>query len=227
MKLLRLAKHLLLGLLLTSITAVLTFRWVDPPASAFMVQDLVEDVKVKQRWVPIERVSRSMIKAIIASEDQNFEQHYGFDLEAIEKALQHNQKIAERPARRKRNFKGASTLTQQTAKNMFLWRSRSWLRKGLEVYFTVLMEVLWPKKRIAEVYLNTAEFGKGIYGVESAAQQYFGKSASELTLDESALLTAVLPSPKRFKVNNPSPYVLQRKEWIINQVQMGPGNPDW
>jgi len=192
-----------------------------------MVQDLVEDVKVKQRWVPIERVSPSMIKAIIASEDQNFEQHYGFDLEAIEKALQHNQKIAERPARRKRNFKGASTLTQQTAKNMFLWRSRSWLRKGLEVYFTVLMEVLWPKKRIAEVYLNTAEFGKGIYGVESAAQQYFGKSASELTLDESALLTAVLPSPKRFKVNNPSPYVLQRKEWIVNQVQMGPGNPDW
>ena len=190
-----------------------------------MVQDLVEDVKVKQRWVPIERISGSIIRAIIASEDQNFEQHYGFDVEAIEKALQHNQRVTN--FKSKRRIRGASTLTQQTAKNMFLWRSRSWLRKGLEVYFTVLMEVLWPKKRIAEVYLNTAEFGKGVYGVESAAQQYFGKSASELTLDESALLTAVLPSPKRFKVNNPSPYVLQRKEWIINQVQMGPGNPDW
>lgn len=218
------AKHLLLGLLLTSLTAVSAFRWIDPPASAFMVQDLVEDVKVKQRWVSIERISPSMVQAIIASEDQNFEQHYGFDVEAIEKALQYNERVTNFK-KNSRRIRGASTLTQQTAKNMFLWRSRSWVRKGLEVYFTVLMEVLWPKKRIAEVYLNTAEFGKGIYGVESAAQQYFGKRASELTLDESALLTAVLPSPKRFKVNNPSPYVLQRKEWIINQVQVRSGNP--
>lgn len=226
MKFFKVLKHLLLGSLLTSITAVLAFRWVDPPASAFMVKDLVEDVNVKQQWVSIERISPSMVQAIIASEDQNFEQHYGFDVEAIEKALQHNERVSNFK-KSSRRIRGASTLTQQTAKNMFLWRSRSWVRKGLEVYFTVLMEVLWPKKRIAEVYLNTAEFGKGIYGVESAAKRYFGKRASELTLNESALLTAVLPNPKRFKVDSPSPYVLQRRDWIVNQVLMGPGRPKW
>lgn len=226
MKFFKVLKHLLLGSLLTSITAVLAFRWIDPPASAFMVKDLVEDVNVKQQWVSIERISPSMVQAIIASEDQNFEQHYGFDVEAIEKALQHNERISNFK-KSSRRIRGASTLTQQTAKNMFLWRSRSWVRKGLEVYFTVLMEVLWPKKRIAEVYLNTAEFGKGIYGVESAAKRYFGKRASELTLNESALLTAVLPNPKRFKVDSPSPYVLQRRDWIVNQVLMGPGRPKW
>jgi len=226
MKFFKVLKHLLLGSLLTSITAVLAFRWIDPPASAFMVKDLVEDVNVKQQWVSIERISPSMVQAIIASEDQNFEQHYGFDVEAIEKALQHNERITNFK-KSSRRIRGASTLTQQTAKNMFLWRSRSWVRKGLEVYFTVLMEVLWPKKRIAEVYLNTAEFGKGIYGVESAAKRYFGKRASELTLNESALLTAVLPNPKRFKVDSPSPYVLQRRDWIVNQVLMGPGRPKW
>lgn len=226
MKFFKVLKHLLLGSLLMSITAVLAFRWVDPPASAFMVKDLVEDVNVKQQWVSIERISPSMVQAIIASEDQNFEQHYGFDVEAIEKALQHNERITNFK-KSSRRIRGASTLTQQTAKNMFLWRSRSWVRKGLEVYFTVLMEVLWPKKRIAEVYLNTAEFGKGIYGVESAAKRYFGKRASELTLNESALLTAVLPNPKRFKVDSPSPYVLQRRDWIVNQVLMGPGRPKW
>lgn len=226
MKFFKILKHLLLGSLLTSITAVLAFRWIDPPASAFMVKDLVEDVNVKQQWVSIERISPSMVQAIIASEDQNFEQHYGFDVEAIEKALQHNERVSNFK-KSSRRIRGASTLTQQTAKNMFLWRSRSWVRKGLEVYFTVLMEVLWPKKRIAEVYLNTAEFGKGIYGVESAAKRYFGKRASELTLNESALLTAVLPNPKRFKVDSPSPYVLQRRDWIVNQVLMGPGRPKW
>ncbi len=226
MKFFKVLKHLLLGSLLTSITAVLAFRWIDPPASAFMVKDLVEDVNVKQQWVSIERISPSMVQAIIASEDQNFEQHYGFDVEAIEKALQHNERVSNFK-KSSRRIRGASTLTQQTAKNMFLWRSRSWVRKGLEVYFTVLMEVLWPKKRIAEVYLNTAEFGKGIYGVESAAKRYFGKRASELTLNESALLTAVLPNPKRFKVDSPSPYVLQRRDWIVNQVLMGPGRPKW
>lgn len=226
MKFFKVLKHLLLGSLLTSITAVLAFRWIDPPASAFMVKDLVEDVHVKQQWVSIERISPSMVQAIIASEDQNFEQHYGFDVEAIEKALQHNERVSNFK-KSSRRIRGASTLTQQTAKNMFLWRSRSWVRKGLEVYFTVLMEVLWPKKRIAEVYLNTAEFGKGIYGVESAAKRYFGKRASELTLNESALLTAVLPNPKRFKVDSPSPYVLQRRDWIVNQVLMGPGRPKW
>lgn len=226
MKFFKVLKHLLLGSLLTSITVVLAFRWIDPPASAFMVKDLVEDVNVKQQWVSIERISPSMVQAIIASEDQNFEQHYGFDVEAIEKALQHNERVSNFK-KSSRRIRGASTLTQQTAKNMFLWRSRSWVRKGLEVYFTVLMEVLWPKKRIAEVYLNTAEFGKGIYGVESAAKRYFGKQASELTLNESALLTAVLPNPKRFKVDSPSPYVLQRRDWIVNQVLMGPGRPKW
>lgn len=219
MKIFKTIRRTLTVVLLLSIGTVLAFRWLNPPASAFMVKDIVEDVTIRHRWVPIERISPSMVKAIIASEDQNFEEHYGFDLEAIEKAYQHNQKA--------RRIRGASTLTQQTAKNMFLWRQRSWLRKGLEVYFTILMEVLWSKKRIAEVYLNTAEFGKGVYGVEAASQRYFGKSASGLTLDESALLTAVLPNPKRFKVDNPSPYVLKRKDWITQQILNGPGVPNW
>ena len=207
---LKAVKRTLGVLLLLSGAIVWTFRWVNPPASAFMVNDIVEDVQIQHRWVRMERIAPVMVKTIIAAEDQKFEQHYGFDVEAIEKAYQHNRKA--------RRVRGASTLTQQTAKNMFLWRQRSWLRKGLEVYFTVLIEVLWSKERIAEVYLNTAEFGKGVYGVEAASQRYFGKPASGLTLDEAALLTAVLPNPKRFKVNDPSPYVLKRKEWIINQT---------
>ena len=149
--------------------------------------------------------------AVIAAEDQNFEDHFGFDWQAIEKAIAHNEH-----SRRKR---GASTVSQQTAKNLFLWESRSWVRKGFEVYFTLLLETLWPKRRILEVYLNIVEFGDGVYGVEAASRKFFGRSAAALTPGQAALLAAVLPSPRRFRADAPSPYVRGRQEWILRQMR--------
>ena len=148
---------------------------------------------------------------MIAAEDQTFTDHFGFDWQAIEKAVQHNEK-----SRRKR---GASTVSQQTAKNLFLWSSRSWTRKGLEAWFTLLIEAGWSKKRILEVYLNIVEFGDGIYGAEAAARTYFGKPAKRLTPSEAALLAAVLPNPRKFKVNAPSEYIRGRQAWILNQMR--------
>jgi monofunctional biosynthetic peptidoglycan transglycosylase len=149
--------------------------------------------------------------AVIAGEDQNFPDHFGFDWKAIEKAVEHNES-----SRRKR---GASTVSMQTAKNLFLWESRSWLRKGFEAYFTLLLESTWPKKRILEVYLNIVEFGDGIYGVEAASRAYFGKAAKRLTPSEAALLAAVLPNPHKYRANAPSEYVRGRQEWILGQMR--------
>jgi monofunctional biosynthetic peptidoglycan transglycosylase len=160
--------------------------------------------------VSLDQISPAMGVAVIAAEDQKFAEHFGFDWQAIEKALEHNW--------RNTRTKGASTLTQQTAKNLFLWSDRSWPRKGLEAYFTVLLEALWPKRRILETYLNVAEFGDGVYGVEAAAQKYFRKPASRLNGSEAALLAAVLPSPRNYKVNAPSAYVRERQQWILNQM---------
>jgi monofunctional biosynthetic peptidoglycan transglycosylase len=149
--------------------------------------------------------------AVIAAEDQNFPEHSGFDWQAIEKALAHNER-----SRRKR---GASTVSQQTAKNLFCWESRSWLRKGAEAWFTLLIETLWSKRRILEVYLNIVEFGDGLYGVEAASQAVFRKPAKRLTASECALLAAVLPNPHRYKARAPSAYVLGRQAWILKQMQ--------
>jgi monofunctional biosynthetic peptidoglycan transglycosylase len=149
--------------------------------------------------------------AVIAAEDQNFTEHFGFDWQAIEKAVQHNEH-----SRRKR---GASTVSQQTAKNLFLWNSRSWTRKGLEAWFTLLIEVGWSKKRILEVYLNIVEFGDGVYGAEAAARTFFGKPAKRLTPSEAALLAAVLPNPHRFHASAPSDYIRGRQAWILNQMR--------
>ena len=149
--------------------------------------------------------------AVISAEDQNFADHFGFDWKAIEKAMAHNEH-----SKRKR---GASTVSQQTAKNVFLCSSRSWVRKGLEVYFTLLIETLWSKQRILEVYLNSVEFGDGIFGVEAASRAYFGKAASRLKPSEAALLAAVLPNPHKFKVSSPSPYIRGRQAWILNQMR--------
>ena len=149
--------------------------------------------------------------AVIAAEDQNFEDHFGFDWEAIEKAIAHNEH-----SRKKR---GASTVSQQTAKNLFLWESRSWARKGFEVYFTLLLEACWSKRRILEVYLNIVEFGDGVYGVEAASRKFFGRSAAALTSGQAALLAAVLPSPRRYRADAPSPYLRGRQEWILRQMR--------
>ncbi|SMB48863.1 biosynthetic peptidoglycan transglycosylase [Serratia proteamaculans] len=163
-------------------------------------------------WVSMDDISPQMALAVMAAEDQKFPEHWGFDVAAIEKALSHNER---RPTR----IRGASTLSQQTAKNLFLWDGRSWLRKGLEAGLTSGIELVWTKRRILTVYLNIVEFGDGVFGVEEASQRFFNKPAKRLTVSEAALLAAVLPNPHRFKANAPSGYVVQRQQWIMRQMR--------
>ena len=195
-------------LVLSPVLLVLSLRWIPPPTSAFMLQSDVQPVHYS--WVPAQKIPESLRKAVVASEDQKFYTHNGFDFDAIEKAMEHNQ--------RSRKVRGASTISQQVAKNLFLWPGRSYVRKGLEVSFTILIEALWPKDRILEVYLNIAEFGPGLYGVQSAAQKFYGKDAEALTAAEGATLVAVLPSPRVWRVVNPGPYVQARTDWILHQI---------
>ncbi len=213
----RLLALCLAGCLGASLVAVLALRFIPPPCSALMVERRVsawadsKPLRTRQRWVPLARIAPCMGVAVMAGEDQNFPEHYGFDWNAIEKAIAHNER-----SRRKR---GASTISQQTAKNLFLWESRSWLRKGSEAYFTLLIETAWPKARILEIYLNIVEFGDGVYGVEAASQAFFHKPARSLRPSEAALLAAVLPSPHRFRADAPSPYLRGRQAWILAQMR--------
>jgi monofunctional glycosyltransferase len=167
-------------------------------------------IRWKKDWVSLEEISSKMQAAVIAAEDQYFFEHKGVDWKAIEKAMEHN--------RKSRRTRGASTITQQVAKNVFLWPDRSWIRKGLELYFTGLIEVFWTKQRILEVYLNVVELGDGVYGVEAAAQAYFRKHASKLNSDESALLAASLPNPRKLSVSNPSGYLRFRQSLIRRRL---------
>ena len=211
----RLLKWILLApllLLAFNLLLVLLLRWVPPPTTAFMLS--AEIRPVHQQWVPWERIAPAARLAVVASEDQKFPDHHGFDFEAIDKALEQNQK------RRGRHLHGASTISQQTAKNLFLWSGRSWLRKGLEAYFTVLLEHLWPKHRILEVYLNVAQFGPDVYGVEEASRRYFGKPAARLDAHEAALLAAVLPNPVKMHAGSPSAYVQDRAAEIEEQMRL-------
>ena len=221
--LLRLLKKSLLILLALSISGVLALRWLPAPTSAFMIgaqwRALVqgdEDFTLSYRWTDRKAVSRWVPIAIIAAEDQRFLQHWGFDFTAIAKALRRNQHA--------HTVHGASTLTQQTAKNLFLYSDRSLLRKGIEAYFTLLLEICWPKYRILEMYLNIAQFGNGIYGVESASQRFFRKPARQLKPAEAALLAAVLPNPIKLRIDKPSAYVLKRRDWILRQMRLLEGS---
>ncbi len=217
----RILRGLLLALAawaLLTVLVVLALRFVPPPTTAFMLQARVAALIDKPKnyqfgydWRPWNAISGQAALAVVAAEDQKFPQHRGFDFEQIDRAL------ADRE--RGRRTRGASTITQQVAKNMFLWPGRSWFRKGLEAGLTVLIELAWPKQRILETYLNIAEFGPGTYGVQAAARRYFRKDAAKLTRAESALLAAVLPSPARFNVAAPSRYVRQRQAWIERQMQ--------
>ena len=207
---------LALALVAASLLAVMLFRFLAPPATALMVERRIGSwfgeaaYDPQYNWVSMDQISPSMGLAVIAAEDQNFLAHTGFDWEAIQRALDHNERSS--------RTRGASTITQQTAKNLFLWQGRSWTRKGVEAYFTLLLESLWSKKRILETYLNIVEFGDGIYGVEAASQRYFRKPARRLNAEEAALLAAVLPNPHRFKVRAPSGYVRDRQQWILRQM---------
>ncbi len=209
---------LVLGAVAASVLAVAALRWLPVPLTSFMLQDRVASLRAGDEgwpfahdWVPWAEISPHVALAVIAAEDQKFPFHRGFDLEAIDRALTE--------AERGRRVRGASTITQQVAKNLFLWPGRSWFRKGLEAWFAALMELLWPKQRILEVYLNSAEFGRGVWGVEAASQRFFGRPAKNLTREQAALLAAVLPSPKRFRVEAPSAYVKRRQSWILGQMR--------
>jgi monofunctional glycosyltransferase len=207
----------ILGFIGLSCALVLLFRFVPIPVTGIMVERRIQSwfnegsYTSRHDWVSLNEIAPCMGVAVIAAEDQNFAEHFGFDWKAIEKAVAHNEH-----SRRKR---GASTVSQQTAKNVFLWDGRNWARKGFEVYFTMLIETLWSKKRILEVYLNSVEFGDGIFGVEAASRAYFGKPASRIRPSEAAILAAVLPNPHKFKASAPSSYIRGRQAWILNQMQ--------
>ena len=174
---------------------------------------------IKKDWVPLSKISDELALAVIASEDQQFLEHMGFDLKAIQKAIEFNQQ------EKGKRLKGGSTISQQTAKNVFLWPGRSWLRKGLEVYFTFLIETFWTKSRILEVYLNVIEMGKGVYGAQAASKHYFKLNASQLNRYHASILAAILPNPLKYSVSNPSEYVLDRQYWILEQMQqLRPGS---
>lgn len=203
--------------LMLSIGSVIVFRFVPIPMTPTMIYHVFiqaidddRDMYLSKDWESMENISPNMQLAVVSSEDQQFFTHYGFDFVAIKKAMRNNE--------RGRKLKGGSTITQQTAKNAFLLPHRNYIRKAFEAYFTLLIELLWSKDRILEVYLNVIEFGNGIYGVQAASQHYFHKDAKNLNRDEAALLAAVLPNPIRYRVDKPSAYVLRRRNWIKRQM---------
>ena len=192
---------------------VLLYKWVPVPFTPLMAIRYFEnpEEEIYHDWVPMEEISDNLKLAVIASEDQNFPSHNGFDYKAIQKAMEDNKKG--------KRVRGASTISQQTAKNIFLWPQRSWFRKGLEVYFTFWIELLWSKERILEVYLNSIEMGKGVYGAEAAAQAWFKKSAENLTAYEAAAIAAILPNPREYRANPASSYIGGRQGWIVRQMR--------
>jgi monofunctional biosynthetic peptidoglycan transglycosylase len=207
----------LLVVVALTVVPVVCLRWIPPPTSAFMLEKRVAGYfrgdhqgAIRYRWVGWQSISPQMRLAVVAAEDQKFPQHWGFDFDSIVDAVEHQGA--------KGRLRGASTITQQVARNLFLWSGRSYLRKGLEAYFTLLLELSWSKRRILEVYLNLAEFGDGAYGVSVAAQAFFGKRPAQLQAPEAALLAAVLPNPARLRAGNPSAYVRERAGWIEEQM---------
>jgi monofunctional glycosyltransferase len=222
----RLVRWTLIGLavaFLVTALPVVVMRWIDPWYSAFMLDAALDArsagktrYKTDYRWADLERISPHAAVAVIAAEDQFFPFHTGFDFKSIRDAVRSNEAQAKK---RRPRVRGASTISQQVAKNLFLWSGRSYVRKGLEAYFTLLIELCWPKERIIEVYLNIAQFGDGIYGVEAAAQRFYRMPAVRLGRYEAATMAAVLPNPITFRVNAPSPYVTQRRDFILEQMR--------
>jgi len=200
----------------STVLLVFSMRWINPVTSSIMIQRQIaglfngEFELVKYHWVDYDDISKFMPIAIVAAEDQNFPKHFGFDFKQIEKALKEN--------KRGRRIRGASTITQQVAKNLFLWEGKSFVRKGIEAYFTLLIELLWDKQRILEVHMNIAEMGDKIFGVGTASLAYFKKPAVKLTISQAALLAAILPNPKKYSAVKPSGYVRGRQNWIVRQI---------
>jgi monofunctional biosynthetic peptidoglycan transglycosylase len=210
-KLWRWTKRIFIILFITQLVYIILLRWIDPPITITQFVSWITGHGLKRDHVGFNKISPNAKLAVIASEDQLFADHSGFDWKSIKKAMKYNEK---KPGR----VRGGSTISQQVAKNVFLWQGRSWIRKGLETYFTFMIELIWGKKRILEVYLNVIEMGDGIFGIERASNIYFNKSAEKLSRQEAALIAAVLPSPKRYKVKPPGPYVQRRSIKIMQQM---------
>ncbi len=214
----------------TSILAVIIFRWVPIPGTILMVERYYANkwnhkpAKIDKKWVPLSQISNNLQLAVVSSEDQNFLWHHGFDFDAIQEAMKYNEQEEKKP---NPHLRGASTISQQTAKNAFLFPARNFIRKGLEAYFTFLIELFWSKERIMEVYLNVIEMGDGIYGAEAASQYYFHHSAAKLTKPEAALIAAILPSPLRMNPARPSAYLLDRQSFILGQMALFGGKLDY
>lgn len=200
-----------------SVLSVIIFKWVPIPFTPLMVTRIIEfklkgdDAIYSHKWVPLEDISPNLQKAVIASEDGNFLKHNGFDFDAMQIAFKNNNKG--------KRLKGGSTISQQTAKNIFLWQGRSYIRKGLEAYFTVLIELIWGKERIMEVYLNSIEMGNGVYGAQEAARHWYSKTATNLTPREAAGIAAILPNPRKYKASNSSSYINRRKDKIMKVMR--------
>jgi len=215
-KILGIIWRLVLGFVILSVVSVIIFRWVPVPITPLMVIRSIEQkmdgkkMKMEHDWVPLEEISPKLQLAVVCSEDQNYLKHFGFDWGAIEKAMKENEEG--------KRMRGASTITQQTAKNVFLWPGRSYIRKAFEVWFTLLIEIFWSKERIMEVYLNSIEMGDGVYGAEAAAQHWYKKKAIKLTKDDAAGIAAVLPNPRKYRANPPTNYITKRKVWIKQQM---------
>lgn len=219
LRLWRLFFRVALFLVIATMLPVLCFRWLPPPTSSYMLQRIYSawqeersDFQLHYRWVDLDDVSPHFALAVIAAEDQLFPEHYGFDVTAIRGALQHNKAGG--------RIRGASTISQQVARNLFLWSARSYVRKGVEAWFTLLIELLWSKERILEVYLNVVELGDGLFGVAVASEVFYSLPADQVGVQEAALLAAVLPNPHIYRVDRPSRYVLERRAWIIEQMRL-------
>jgi monofunctional glycosyltransferase len=206
----RLIKRILLFLFFFQLFYILILKWLNPPITLTQMGSLLRGDGLKRNYVPMKRISSYAKLAVISSEDQLFPDHDGFDFKSIEKAMKHNQKS--------KSLHGASTISQQVAKNVFLWQGRSWFRKALETYFTFMIELVWRKKRILEMYLNVSEMGKGVYGIDAAAKYYFGKRAIGLTKQEAALIASCLPNPKVYTIKPMSRHVAARYPWVMEQM---------
>lgn len=207
----RIIKRVFIFLFIFQLFYILLLKWVDPPVTLTQLGSWITGNGLKRDYVSIKEMSSYARLAVISSEDQLFPDHNGFDWKNIEKAMAHNEKKPNR-------IRGASTISQQVAKNVFLWQGRSYLRKGLEMYFTFMIELIWGKKRILEIYLNVAEMGKGVFGIEAAAQAYFKKPAKKLTRQEAAMIAACLPNPKVYTVKPLSRYVAGKYPWVMRQM---------
>lgn len=206
----KLIKRIIYIIIVLNILGIVAGRYMNPPITITQIGGLLKYGKLKRDYIAYDEMGSNVKKAVLASEDQKFFSHNGFDYQAIEKAIKHNEQG--------KKLRGGSTISQQTAKNVFLWQGRSWLRKGLEAFYTFIIETFWSKDIILERYLNSIEMGQGVFGVEAAAQYYFGKSSMDLTKSEAAWIAAVLPNPQKYDPKNPTPYLRKKHTWILKQM---------